>query len=144
ISGLKVKDLSALRKRLKSSGADLKVIKKTLAEVIFKENKMEFNRKDLKTEMGFVFGFEDEVSPAKMVYLFQKENEKLKILGGFIEKDAKKEEEIVFLAQLPTRQELLAKLTGSLLSPVSGFINVLNGNIKGLVLVLNAISKNKQ
>ena len=94
--------------------------------------------------MGFVFGFEDEVSPAKTVYLFQKENEKLKILGGFIEKEAKKEEEIVFLAQLPTRQELFAKLTGSLLSPVSGFINVLNGNIKGLILALNAISKNKQ
>jgi large subunit ribosomal protein L10 len=48
------------------------------------------------------------------------------------------------LAQLPGRQELLAKMVGSLSSPISGFVNVLQGNIKGLVLALSAISKNKQ
>jgi len=80
ITGIKVKDISELRKKLKAIGAELKVVKKTLANIIFKENKMEFDKKSFKTEVGFVFGFEDEVSPAKTAYQFSKENEALKIL----------------------------------------------------------------
>ena len=143
ITGIKVKDISELRKKLKAIGAELKVVKKTLANIIFKENKMEFDKKSFKTEVGFVFGFEDEVSPAKTAYQFSKENEALKILGGFMGKEAKGAEDMITLAQLPTRPELLARLVGSLSSPVSGLVYVLKGNLKGLVLALNAIGKNK-
>ena len=144
ITGVKVKDISELRKKLKAIGAELKVVKKTLANIIFKENKMEFDKKSFKTEVGFVFGFEDEVSPAKAVYQAFKDNENFKILGGFMGKVAKGAEDMITLAQLPSRQELFARLVGSLSSPVSGLVYVLKGNLKGLVLALNAIGKNKQ
>jgi large subunit ribosomal protein L10 len=144
ITGLKVKDLSALRKQLRASGSELKVVKKTLAEKALKDQKIDFDKKTFKTEVGFVFGFEDEILPAKTVYKFSKTNENLKILGGFLEGLYKDGKEVVVLAQLPGKQELLAKMVGSLSSPISGFVNVLQGNIKGLVLALNAISKNKQ
>lgn len=143
ITGLKVKDISELRKALKTVGAELKVVKKTLADIIFKENKMEFDKDSFKTEVGFVFGFEDEIAPAKTIYQLSKENENFKILGGFMGKNVKGMEEMLLLAQLPSRQELFAKLVGSLSSPVSGLVYVLKGNLKGLVLALNAISKNK-
>ena len=58
-------------------------------------------------------------------------------------KVAKGAEDMITLAQLPTRPELLARLVGSLSSPVSGLVYVLKGKLKGLVLALNAIGKNK-
>ena len=144
ITGLKVKDMSELRNQLRDNGAELKVVKKTLAEIALKDNKIDFDKKQFKTEVGFVFGFEDEILPAKAIYKFSKTNENLQILGGFIEGLYKEGNDVVVLAQLPSRQELLAKMVGSMSSPISGFANVLQGNIKGLVLALNAISKNKQ
>jgi len=167
ISGLKVKDLSILRKQLKENGSELKVVKKNLASLALKENKLIgdeakpssssslgeedkssssssiFDKDIFKTEIGFVFGFEDEILPAKTIYKFSKTNENLQILGGFIEGLYKDGAEVTVLAQLPSRQELIGRMIGSLSAPVSGFVNVLQGNIKGLVLALNAISKNK-
>ncbi len=136
IAGLKVKDISELRKKLKTIDGNLKVVKKTLAERVLKENKLDFDKKRFKEELALVFGFEDEILPAKTVYQFSQENDKLKILGGFLEQKFQAAEEIITLAQLPSKEELLAKLVGSIASPISGLVNVLQGNIKGLITVL--------
>jgi len=144
ITGMKVKDLSVLRQQLRACGSELKVVKKTLAQKALKDQKIDFDKKSFKTEVGFVFGYEDEVLPAKTIYKFAKKNEKLQILGGFLEGLYKEGKEVIVLAQLPGKKELLAKMVGSMSAPISGFVNVLQGNIKGLVLALSAISKNKQ
>lgn len=136
ITGLKVKDLSDLRKKLKANDSNLKVAKKTLIEKAFRESNLEFDKDKDKEEIALVFGFKDESSSAKTVYQFGLANEKLKILGGFLEGKFKEAEEIIALAQLPTKEELLAKLVGSIASPISGLINVLQGNIKGLIYIL--------
>ena len=136
ITGLKVKDISDLRKKLKAINANLKVAKKTLIEKAFKESNLEFDKNTYKEEIALVFGFQDEILPAKTVYQSGVINEKLKILGGFLEGKFKKAEEIITLAQLPTKDELLARLIGSIASPISGLVNVLQGNIKGLITVL--------
>ncbi len=143
IVGLKVKDLTDLRRRLKNIDANIQITKKTLAEIALKEKKLDFDKNKIKQEVGFVFGFGEEIGTAKTVYQFSKENENLKILGGYLENKFEEAEEIITLAQLPTREELLAKLVGSISNPILGFLNVLQGNIKGLVLALNAISKSK-
>ncbi len=141
ITGLKVKDISDLRKKVKETDGNLKVAKKTLIEKVFKESKLDFDKKKYKEEIGLVFGFKDEVSPAKIVYQFSVGNDKLKILGGFLEGRFKSVEEIKALAQLPTRKELLAQLVGSISAPVSNFVYALNYNVKGLVYLLSAIKK---
>ncbi|PIV45190.1 MAG: 50S ribosomal protein L10, partial [Candidatus Nealsonbacteria bacterium CG02_land_8_20_14_3_00_37_10] len=127
ITGLKVKDISDLRKKLKTEEGNLKVVKKTLIEKAFKENNLEFDKNKYKEEIALVLGFKDEILPAKTVYQFGLANEKLKILGGFLEGKFKEAEEIIALAQLPTKEGLLAKLVGSIASPISGLINVLQG-----------------
>lgn len=137
IAGLEVKALSDLRKRIKAIDGNLKVAKKTLIEKAFKENNLEFDRKKYREEIALVFGFGDEISPAKTVYQFS--NEKAKILGGFLEGKFKEAEEIIALAKLPAKEELLAKLVGSIASPISGLVNVLEGNIKGLLRVLTQV-----
>lgn len=141
ITGLKVKELSSLRKKLKTVDANIQVVKKTLAEKVLKEHKLDFDKKGMKTEVALVFAFGDEIAPAKTVYQLSKENEALKILAGFIENQAKDAEYIITLAQLPGRQELLASLVGSMSAPVSNFVRALNYNVKGLVYLLSTIKK---
>ena len=136
ITGVKVKDLTILRKELKANQGELKVAKKNLVDIALKEKKMDFDKDKFKMEMGLAFGFEDEIMPARLVYQLSRNVEGLKILGGFIENEFKDAEEIIKLAQLPSRIELLAKLAGSVASPISGLVNVLQGNIKGLITVL--------
>jgi len=136
-TGLKVKDLSNLRKKLKGiTGDEIKVAKKTLLGLALKSAKLELEIKKIPGEIAVVFGYQDEISPAKIIWQFSQENPNLKILGGVIENKFREAEQIITLAQLPTKEELLAKLVGSIFAPVSNFVNVLRGNIKGLIYVL--------
>lgn len=135
-TGLKVKDLSNLRRKLKLSNCQLKVVKKTLMAIAFKKAKLEIEPKKLPGEVALVFGYKEEILPAKIIYQFSQENPNLKILVGFFENKFFEAEKIIELAKLPTREELLARLVTSISSPISNFVNVLQGNIKGLIFVL--------
>jgi len=139
VKGLKASELFNLRKQLKESNCLLSVAKKTLLKIAFKENKTELNEKKLEGQVALIFGFEDELAPAKTAYDFSLKNENLKILGGFLENEFRSREEVIILAKIPSKQELLAKIIGSIKAPISGFANVLQGNIKGLVYLLSNI-----
>lgn len=140
-AGLKVRDMTDLRKRLKRVDGQLKVAKKTLISLALKDSGLKAEMNKLKGEIGMVFSYKDEIAPAKAIYQFGQENVNLKILGGFFENEFKSAEDFISFAQLPSRQELLARLTGSILAPVSNFVRILEGNLKGLVCVLSAIKK---
>jgi large subunit ribosomal protein L10 len=140
-TGLKVKDLSDLRKKLKKGGSELKVAKKTLLGFVFKNAGLEIDFKKLKGEIAAIFGYKNEISPAKTVYQLAAANANLKILGGIFGKNFVEAEKIIELAKLPTKEELLARLVGSVSAPISNFISVLQGNIKGLICILSAIKK---
>jgi len=140
-TGLKVKDLSNLRKKLKRVGDEIKIAKKTLLGIALKNAGIKIETKKLKGEIALIFGYKDEISPAKIVYQFSQERPNLKILGGIIENKFTEAEQVITLAQLPTKEELLAKLVSSISAPISNFVNVLQGNIKGLIYALSAIKK---
>ncbi|MGB9743545.1 MAG: 50S ribosomal protein L10, partial [Minisyncoccales bacterium] len=135
-TGLSVKDLSTLRKKMKAAEAAIKVVKKTLLELVLKKAGINLDVKNLQGEIAVVFGYKDELAPIKICYQFSQENPNLKILTGFFEGEIKNKEEIIFLAQLPTRDELLNKLVGSLAAPFNRLVNTLQGNIKGLLHIL--------
>ncbi len=142
ISGLKVKDLFELRKRLEKVEAQLNVAKKTLLRIAFQEKKTNIDPQKLEGEVAVVFGYQNEISPAKAIYQFSKENKNIKILGGYLESQKQElldEKEIITLAELPTREELEAKFVGSISAPVLNFISVLQVNIRGLVYALSRI-----
>lgn len=144
IKGLKVKEMSLLKKKLKEVDANLQVIKKTLFNLICKEKGITVNPKELPGQLALVFSFGDEVVPAKTVYQFSGSHAALKIIGGYFENNPLSAAEMIRVAQLPSKHELLAKMVGSISAPMSGFATVLQGNIKGLVVALSAISKSKQ
>jgi len=140
-SGIKTKDLSELRKELKESENELKIIKKSLAQIAFKRLGFEIDFKRIKSQLALVFGFKDEILPAKLIHQFSQNNPSLKILGGIFQKNLVESEKIVELAELPTSEELLARLVGSISSPISNLVYILKANIKGLICLLSTIKK---
>lgn len=141
ISGLKAQNLFDLRNKLKESNCLLTVVKKTLLNIAFKEKKISIDPKNLGREIALVSGFEDEISAAKVSNQFSKTNEKLEILGGFFENQFIDKEKVIALANIPSRGELLSKFIGTIQAPVSGFANVLAGNMRNLVYILSNIKK---
>ena len=140
-TGLKVKDLSSLRKKMKDKECELKVAKKTLISLLLKEKKLEGDVKKMKGEILLGFGYKDEVMPFKVIYDFAKDKENLKILAGFIGQNLYAKEKALEIAQLPSGQELMSKLVYVIKSPLSGFHNVLQGNLRKLVYILSKIEK---
>jgi large subunit ribosomal protein L10 len=138
-TGLKIRDFSELRKRIKSVGDEIKVVKKTLANLAFKEKKFNVDVKNLKGELALIFGFKDEILPAKTVFEFSNENPNLKILGGIFGEKFLEADKIIELAKLPSREELLANLTRSISAPISNLINIFRAIPQDLVFVLNQI-----
>ena len=139
ITGVKVKDLTRLRKEIKTQGGELKVAKKTLISLAFKDKKITLDAKKLEGEIALGFAYGDELSPFKILFNFTKGNENLKILGGLIGQELLTKEKAIELAQLPTRTELLARLVGSIQAPISNFVYALQYNLKGLIYLLTKI-----
>jgi len=134
------------RDELKEAGCLLQVVKRTLLEKVLeqaKETEVLENLKNIKGQMAVVFGFTDEVSSAKISYETGKKNDQIKILAGVLGKEFLAQDRVMELAKLPSKPELLGKLLGTMQAPVSNFVYVLNGNIKGLVCALDAIAKKK-
>jgi large subunit ribosomal protein L10 len=139
-AGLKSKEFFSLRKKLKELGNDTKVAKKTLINLALKEKNLNVvDVKKLTGEIAVVFGLTDEISGAKTIYQFSKENKNLKILGGILEKSFVGPEKIEELAKLPAKEELLAKLVSSISAPISNFVYVLKSIPQSLIFVLSQI-----
>lgn len=142
--GVTVKDLTTIRKELAKSGSTWQVLKKTLLNIALKDAGVELNARELSGQIGVAFS-KDEVAAAKVLSDFQKNNKEvpLAIEGGSLGKKALSIQEIKALAKLPSQDELRAKLVGTLQAPISGFVRVLGGNLRGLVQVLKAIEEKK-
>jgi len=134
--GLRVKETEGLRNRMSSQGITFNVVKNSLLKIVFDRKKIEIKQDLLDRPLAIVFS-DDEVAAAKELYTFQKEAEALEILGGIIEKEYVDGSVIKQLSLLPGREELYARLVGSLNSPISGLVNVMSGNIRNLVNVIN-------
>lgn len=133
-----------LRRSLKQVDAEYKVAKKTLISRALKEaNYKDFEPEKFKTQMGLVFSYDDPVFAAQSIYKFSRLNEALKILGGFLGLEFKDKSQIVALAQLPPREALLAQVVGTIAAPLSGLVNVLSGNMRDLVNLLNNLKKQR-
>jgi large subunit ribosomal protein L10 len=138
-----VKDMTQLRRDLRAEGVDLQVLKKTLMNRALKEAGIEMDAKVLEGQVAIAISSRDEVAAAKIIAKLAKVNENLKIVGGILGTKELSTAEVNALAKLPSKEELLSKLVGTLNAPVSGFVNVLAGNMRGFVTALQAIADKK-
>ncbi len=138
------KKIFQFRDELKTAGCLMQVVKKSLLEKVLeaaKETEILEKIKVMKGQMAVIFGFTDEVAPAKISYLASKKNDQIKILAGILGKEFLEQGRVMELAKLPSKPELVGKLLGSMQAPISNFVYVLNGNIKGLITVLSKIKQ---
>lgn len=143
--GLTVKDDMELRRKLRAENVDYKVAKKTLIKRGLKDMKAEkVDELTLEGPVSVAIGYEDEIVPARIAKEFSKVSDKLKIMGGYMGIKFMTASEMKVLAGLPGKDQLRAQLIGTINAPVAGFVNVLAGNMKGLVTVLKAYADKKK
>lgn len=141
LHGLTVEQMFELRRTLRAKGVKTKVAKKTLIILAAKNNGLLVDKSMLNGQIAVAFSMDDEISAAQQLYKLGKKNELIKLVGGVFEKKVVDQAMITRVAQLPSREELLAKLVGSMKSPISGFHGVLHGTIRGFVQVLKQLSE---
>jgi large subunit ribosomal protein L10 len=141
--GLKVKDTEELRGILREKGVTFNVSKNTLTKIVLKKHGIELDEGIFAKPVAIAFAMEDEVAPAKEIALYAKKNEAIEILGGILENKFIDEATVKRLAALPSRDELRGKMVGTIAAPLSGMVNVMAGNIRGLVQVLSALKETK-
>lgn len=141
--GLKVKESEELRNQCREQNITCVAVKKTLLKKALQEIGFDVDVKKFSGGVASAFGLEDEVVPAQVFANFAKTHEAVKFFGGILEGKFIEASKVIELSKLPSKSELYAKLVGSLNAPVSGLVNVLAGNLRGLVGVLNSIKESK-
>ena len=131
--GITVEDVTKLRKEVRETNAEYKVIKNNIVKRALDANGESGLDDLLEGPTAIITSKEDYLAPAKAIYNFTKDHDFYKIKGGIIEGKVMTAEEIITLAKLPSRQELLAKLAGALL-----------GNITKLAATLDAVRMQKE
>jgi large subunit ribosomal protein L10 len=137
--GTTVKDIDNFRNALRKEDLFAKVYKVTLVKKALEANGIAASV-DYKTPVILAISNDDEVAAARIVKGVGKTVQTIKILSGVVDGKFVEKAQVAALADLPSKQELRAKLVGTINAPVSGFVNVLAGNIRGLINVLNAVA----
>lgn len=139
--GLTVGELQELRRAARASGVHIKVVKNRLVRVAMQQtdNLKDADTSALKGQLLYALSTEDEVAPAQVLATFAKTHDPLKLVGGISgEGMALGETDIKALAALPTKDQLRGQLVGTIAAPLTGFMNVMQGNLRGFMYVLNA------
>ena len=131
-SGLTVEQATLLREQFRANGVDYCVLKNTLVRRALEELKIKGLDDVLKGPSAFAFGMNDPVSPAKIVsdFLSKTKSNVLEFKAGLLGNELMDEKQLKALADLPSREVLLARLIGSMQSSISNFVRVLDAIAK--------------
>lgn len=142
--GLTVEEITNLRRELQKQGGDYMVTKNTLAKIAVKGTEYEVISDLLKGPTAIAFGYEDQVSPAKVVSEFIKKTKKGEILGAVLEGKLLSADEANALANMPSKDELYAKMLGSINSPATGITLGINAVMASLTRAVAAVRDQKE
>ncbi|MCX6828042.1 MAG: 50S ribosomal protein L10 [candidate division Zixibacteria bacterium] len=142
-TGLNVADITRLRKNLRDSSVKYLVAKNTLIKIAAQETGYEGIVDHLSGQTALAFGFDDPSVPAKILYNTFKEKQRPVIKVFVVDKKLFAGAEIVRLAELPTRDVLLAQVVAAVESPISSLIMSIDGVFQELVGTLDALAMAK-
>lgn len=142
-TGLSVEEITKLRRELQKEVGDYMVTKNTLAKIAIKGTPYEVLAETLKGPIAIAFGFTDQVAPAKVLSKFIKDTKKGEIIAAAMDGQLMSAEEAKALANLPSREELYAKMLGCINSPASGIANSVNAVMSSLVRAVAAVRDQK-
>ena len=142
--GLNVQEVTELRNSFRQANVEYKVYKNTLTEIAAKEIGLEDIIPHLEGPTAIAFGIDDPVAPAKILTDAIKKYKKMEFKVGVVDGKVIDVDGIKELAELPSREELIAKLLGSMNAPITNLVGVLSGTMRALVYALNAIKEQKE
>ena len=141
--GLDVGEITKLRSEFYKVNVDYKVAKNTLIKLAAKENKIEVVDDLLKGSTALAITYDEPVSPAKVIKEFKKDNDLPEVKGILFDGEFIPGSEYNRLADLPSKEELLAKLVAMLNSPLQKLVSTLNAPMQNTLRVLNSLKEDK-
>jgi large subunit ribosomal protein L10 len=141
--GLKVLEITALRKKLRAIDAEIRVVKNTLILRAAEGTPFEGLAEHFRGPTAVAFAHGDPVAMAKVMKEFAAASPKVKLRGGFVEGKVLSAKDVEILASVPSREILLSRLVGGMASPITRLAQALSGPPRKLVYVLESIRKQK-
>ncbi len=142
-SGLTVEQMTKFRSECREKAIDCRVVKNRLAKIACDNAEVAVMKDHLKGPTAILFGMESQVDPAKVVVDFAKDNEAMKVKGGVVDGQFLDSDQVVALSKVPSKEELYAKMMGSINSPLTGVVFGINGVMGALARTIDAVAKQK-
>ena len=141
--GITLEDMTALRDELYAAGCKMQVVPKRLLKLALQKSDLPYDPTGEDGQIALVWGT-DPVAPAKILHGFAKKHaDNMRLASGVLEGGVLSSEEVLALAKLPSREQLLGQLVSVLAGPMRGFAGVLSGVPRSYVYVLQAIVDSK-
>jgi len=141
--GMTVAELTQLRRLLKKSSLDYRVVKNTLAKIAARDTEVAVAESVFKGPVGIAIGYDDPVLVLKKVLEFTKTNEKIQVKGAVVEGRLCQPAEVKEIAELPSREVLLSILAGAFQAPSSKMARALSATLSSFAYALQALQNKK-
>jgi len=143
-TGLKVKEITDLRKRLREASVEYMVVKNRLAKIAIKDSDKEQLESHLDGPNSLIFLDEDLVRGTKVLFDFIREHERPEIRVGLVEDRLYDRKELASIAKLPSREVLLATVASGLISPLNRFAFLLSEMLGSFIRAVDAVRAEKE
>ena len=141
--GLKVSEITDLRRKLRAAGVEYKVVKNTLFSLAAGEEATSVLSQYLEGPTAVAFVKADPVASAKALVDFAREHKTMSLKAGMVEGQFLNLEQVQALSKIPSKEVLIAQMLGSMQSPITGFVGTLQGLMSNLVYTLQAVTDQK-
>ncbi len=142
-SGLTVAEDTALRREFRKNNVEYKVLKNTLIRRAFNDMGITDFDEDLNGPTSVAFGADETAAAKVIVEAAKKYQDKVSVKSAFVDGGKVDVKGVMELASMPSKEELIAKMLGSMQAPIANFVGVLSALPRGLVVALNAIAEKK-
>jgi len=141
--GTSVAQDTEMRRKMREAGVEYAVIKNTMLRFATTEVNLEGLHPFLEGPTALALHADDPVAPAKLVHAHMGKDKTMQVKAGFVDGKVLTAAEVEALSKLPAREVLVAQVLGTMIAPISGLATVLNANIRGLAVALQAIADKK-
>jgi large subunit ribosomal protein L10 len=143
-AGITPNEATELKKAFIELDSTFNVVSNTLLKIALQEENIEATEELLTGKNAIIFSSDNVSETAKVIKKFIDDSEKATVKGGLLDGKVLSKEDVLSLASLPSREVLIAQVVGTMNAPISGFVNVLAGNVRSIMNVINAIKDQKE
>lgn len=141
LSGFTVAEITQFRRKLDADNAQCRIAKNTLIEIASANNQFAPLKELTKGPTALILGFDDPAKPAKTATAFLKQVKKGSLRGGVLENKVLSAKDVTALAELPSKEQLLASIAGGLDSGARGIVSIINNVMGDIASLIEEVAK---